>query len=229
MQIWATVLIKLTVTLLANCLTVNRISRGASVSKCFVVSLSAENISQWIENTSKLKLFFEIHNEVFKMSMRQSSKRICDAFWKLRKDNNIITSIVSAVLDVLSGKVPFYAHRIGLLTKMWLANRNHSTNNFYRPQRSCGQGYVFTRVCHSVNRGVCLSACWDTTPWKQTPFQEGGTPPGYDQWMSGRYASYWNAFLFYFQMYVWRHLNHGKTKQTLLPLSIKSGTNHIKP
>ena len=118
MQIWATVLIKLTVTLLANCLTVNRISRGASVSKCFVVSLSAENISQWIENTSKLKLFFEIHNEVFKMSMRQSSKRICDAFWKLRKDNNIITSIVSAVLDVLSGKVPFYAHRIGLLTKM---------------------------------------------------------------------------------------------------------------
>ena len=23
--------------------------------------------------------------------------------------------------------------------------------NFYRPQRSCGQGYVFTRVCDSVN------------------------------------------------------------------------------
>ena len=35
---------------------------------------------------------------------------------------------------------------------------------FYRPQRSCGQGYVFTRVCDSVNGGVCLSACWDTTP-----------------------------------------------------------------
>ena len=25
--------------------------------------------------------------------------------------------------------------------------------NFYRPQRSCGQGYVFTRVCDSVHRG----------------------------------------------------------------------------
>ena len=25
--------------------------------------------------------------------------------------------------------------------------------NYYRPQRSCGQGYVFTRVCDSVNRG----------------------------------------------------------------------------
>ena len=25
------------------------------------------------------------------------------------------------------------------------------TNHFYRPQRSCGQGYVFTSVCDSVN------------------------------------------------------------------------------
>ena len=25
--------------------------------------------------------------------------------------------------------------------------------HIYRPQRSCGQGYVFTRVCHSVNGG----------------------------------------------------------------------------
>ena len=24
---------------------------------------------------------------------------------------------------------------------------------YYRPQRSCGQGYVFTRVCDSVHRG----------------------------------------------------------------------------
>ena len=50
--------------------------------------------------------------------------------------------------------------------------------NIYRPQRSCGQGNIFTPVCHSVHRGegVCLSACWDTTPpppgadpWEQTP------------------------------------------------------------
>ena len=27
------------------------------------------------------------------------------------------------------------------------------TKSYYRPQRSCGQGYVFTRVCDSVNRG----------------------------------------------------------------------------
>ena len=33
--------------------------------------------------------------------------------------------------------------------------------SYYRPQRSC-EGYVFTPVCLST-RGVCLSACWDTT------------------------------------------------------------------
>ena len=38
--------------------------------------------------------------------MRQSGKRICDAFWKLRKDNIITTGILSAVFDVLPGKIP---------------------------------------------------------------------------------------------------------------------------
>ena len=32
-----------------------------------------------------------------------------------------------------------------------------------------GQGNTFTGVCDSVHRGVCLSACWDTTPWDQAP------------------------------------------------------------
>ena len=32
--------------------------------------------------------------------------------------------------------------------------------SFYRSQRSCGQGYVFTRVCDSVHGGVCvIPAC----------------------------------------------------------------------
>ena len=30
---------------------------------------------------------------------------------------------------------------------------NYNTCNIYRPQRSCGQGYVFTRVCDSVHGG----------------------------------------------------------------------------
>ena len=36
-------------------------------------------------------------------------------------------------------------------------------------KRSLGQGNIFAPVCHSVHGGVCLSACWDTTP-----------PPGAD-------------------------------------------------
>ena len=54
---------------------------------------------------------------------------------------------------------------------------------YYRPQRSCGQGNIFAPVCHSVHRGVCLSACWDppgstppeAPPGKHTP--PGSTPP----------------------------------------------------
>ena len=98
----------------------------------------------------------------------------------------------------------------------------------YPPQRSCGQGNIFANVCHSVHRGgVCIRACWDTTPpWgadtpspgEQThapqirhtprstyppradiplPEQTPSPPPEAAtgiRSMSGRYASYWNAF-----------------------------------
>ena len=60
------------------------------------------------------------------------------------------------------------------------------------PATKLGQAYVFTGVCHSVNRGgggVCLSACWDTPPradmppeqtlpWSRHPPEQ--TPPGAD-------------------------------------------------
>ena len=65
------------------------------------------------------------------------------------------------------------------------------------PTTKLGQGYIFTGICDSVHRGgVCLSACWDTTPpgpgtplgagtpprtrhnpWTRHP-PEAGTPPG---------------------------------------------------
>ena len=59
------------------------------------------------------------------------------------------------------------------------------TECHYRPQRSCGQGYVFTRVCDSVNRG----GLWRTPPQtketnphpppgtKETPPDQGEPPP----------------------------------------------------
>ena len=60
--------------------------------------------------------------------------------------------------------------------------------DYYRPQRSCGQGNIFTPVCHSFcsqgGEGVCLNTCWDTTrpdqtpPGADTPLEQ--TPPGAD-------------------------------------------------
>ena len=66
------------------------------------------------------------------------------------------------------------------------------------PATKLGQGYVFTRVCDSVHRGVGvvsvsvlgvgvgLSLCPGGVSVMETPCAV----------MSGRYASYWNAFLF---------------------------------
>ena len=81
-----------------------------------------------------------------------------------------------------------------------------------RPQRSC-EGYVFTRVCHSVvteggcypsmhcrwypsmpcsRRGACSCSGGAPAPGGvETP-----PPPKADGYCCGRYASYWNAFLF---------------------------------
>ena len=54
--------------------------------------------------------------------------------------------------------------------------RQQKVINVYRPQRSC-QGFVFTPVCLSTGGVVCLSACWDTTPWEQAPPREQAHPP----------------------------------------------------
>ena len=42
---------------------------------------------------------------------------------------------------------------------------------YYRPQRSCGQGYVFTRVCDSVHRG-------GGSPCQVRGGLQAGAPPG---------------------------------------------------
>ena len=127
------------------------------------------------------------------------------------------------------------------MTKLLLGH-----GDFYRPQRSCGQGNIFTPVCHSVHGGVSASvhAGIPHPPSEQTPQtrppearyapQTRYSPPPRDQvhhprifWggflknkiffgfflgiffatpaplqadsgirsTSGRYASYWNAFL----------------------------------
>ena len=55
-------------------------------------------------------------------------------------------------------------------------------NYFYRPQRSCGQGNIFTPVCHSVHRGgglpQCMLGC--QPPPDETPPRSRHTIPGPD-------------------------------------------------
>ena len=64
------------------------------------------------------------------------------------------------------------------------------------PTTKLGQGYVFTRVCHSVHGGVA-SVHADTPPPEQTP--PTGSSACWEIWAtSGRYASYWNAYLLKF-------------------------------
>ena len=90
--------------------------------------------------------------------------------------------------------------------------------DIYRPQRSCGQGNIFAPVCHSVHGGglpQCMLGCHppgsrDATPGSRHPHPPRSrhppeqTPPAADtppeadsgiRSMSGRYVSYWNAFL----------------------------------
>ena len=85
--------------------------------------------------------------------------------------------------------------------------------HFYRPQRSWAKVMFLQASVILSTGGVCLSACWDTTPPRSRPPQSRH-PPGADthppreqttppreadsgiRSTSGRYASYWNAFLF---------------------------------
>ena len=81
---------------------------------------------------------------------------------------------------------------------------------YHCPQRSCGK-VIFSQasvILFTGRRGVCLNACWDTTPpqTRQAPAPPGqaGTPSPEQiraYWeirsTSGRYASYWKAVLFF--------------------------------
>ena len=73
-------------------------------------------------------------------------------------------------------------------------NSFRSKTYFYRPQRSCGQGNVFTGVCDSVNRWGLPQCMLGYPPPEGDPPRKERHPPGIRS-MNGRYASYWNAFL----------------------------------
>ena len=105
--------------------------------------------------------------------------------------------------------------RFNVLDRNVAKIQSYKPCNYYRPQRSCGQGNIFTPVCHSVHRGGMSEADppgRHTAPRAGTPPLRAGTPPigtppqtrppppsreadASIRSMSGRYASYWNAFL----------------------------------
>ena len=87
-----------------------------------------------------------------------------------------------------------------------------NTAIFTARKRSLEQGNIFSSMCQEFcsQWGVCLSACWDTTPLDQVPPLDQAPPPRSRHphppplcsacWeirsTSGRYASYWNAILY---------------------------------
>ena len=99
-------------------------------------------------------------------------------------------------------------------------------SHLYRPKRSFGQGNIFTSVCHSFCSGGGGWSRWGLVPgrvsgprgsqnfrgglkifgWRVSKFSgglqffEGGVSAGLRSTF-GRYASYWNAFLFYILFY----------------------------
>ena len=118
---------------------------------------------------------------------------------------------------------------------LWSMFAHNFYSYFYRPQRTC-EGYVFTGVCLSTGEG----GAWSRGVWSWgwglllgggAPGPRGGVcswgmpgprrvgipacteadpPPGRDGHCSGRYASYWNAFLFavYIVLLQWKALNN---------------------
>ena len=82
--------------------------------------------------------------------------------------------------------------------------RSFGQGNIYHPQRSWGKVIFSQASVILFTGGVCLSACWVTTPrpgppGPDTPLDQAppGTrhPPVAEHTQSGQYASYWNAIL----------------------------------
>ena len=71
----------------------------------------------------------------------------------------------------------------------------NKTTYFYRPQRSCGK-VMFSQASVILLGGVSQHTLGQTPPQAYTPWAD--PPP--DGQCSGRYASYWNAFLWFLKI-----------------------------
>ena len=98
---------------------------------------------------------------------------IIPQYFELLTYNNVIASrcIVSFCLLVSTYIV---CERLSVMQSFLLHSKE---GQLLPPPTKLGQGYVFTGMCDSVHGGgVCLSACWDTTPQSRHP-PGADTPP----------------------------------------------------
>ena len=123
-----------------------------------------------------------------------------------------------------------------LAEMIMLGNLIAGTTLFYRyilriftaHKRSLGQGNIFSSVCQEFcsQGGVCLSACWDTTPPGSRHPPRADTPLHSACWeirsTSGRYASYWNAIFFLF-------LGRGRGNKRTEPLPSNRSSRRALP
>ena len=110
-------------------------------------------------------------------------------------------------------------HNVNILSAI---SKQNNIFHVYRPQRSWGKVMFLHVSVILFTGGVCLSACWDTTPPEQTP--PGQAPPGavhaerYGQHAGGTHPtgmhSCWRLvlldkiFLFWFtRLHSSRHIN----------------------
>ena len=114
--------------------------------------------------------------------------------------------------------VAFTLFRLPMVGGRDLQQRPYGSHAYLPPATKLGQGYVFTRVCDSVQSGGSASVHAGIPPWEQAPPGSRNPPLGADPpWRpaarhagiapllrsacwekrstSGRYASHWNAIL----------------------------------
>ena len=91
--------------------------------------------------------------------------------WQVRRILLINYFLSLIILEKLFRKNSIVSQRAGPPRSTLSSHLESPLTPCYRPQTRLWEGYVFTGVCDSVHRGVCLIECWDTPPGPET-----GTP-----------------------------------------------------
>ena len=117
-----------------------------------------------------------------KLDYQCGSQRL--ALFKLRGESEESVMDISRSKQTWRSTLPLKP-RSNRIQKCTLVNFKLQFLFYYRPQRSWGNVmFLHVSVILFTERGVCLSACWYTTPGADTPLWSrhplGADPPGAD-------------------------------------------------